>query len=48
MNRNSILEIRDLKIHFHLDEGTLKAVDGVSLRLGRNETLGVIGCFQGV
>ena len=43
MTGDNILEIRGLKIYFHLDEGTLKAVDGVNLHLGRNETLGVIG-----
>jgi len=39
----TVLDIRDLKTHFFLDEGVLKAVDGVSMRVARNRTLGVIG-----
>jgi len=40
MNR---LEIRDLKTYFFLDEGIVKAVDGVDLTVGDRETIGVIG-----
>ncbi|HET6485607.1 MAG TPA: ABC transporter ATP-binding protein, partial [Spirochaetia bacterium] len=36
-------EIRNLRTYFRLDEGLLKAVDGVSLSVGRRKTLGVIG-----
>ncbi len=39
----TVLEIQNLKVHFSLDEGTLKAVDGVSLKVGEKETLGIIG-----
>jgi ABC-type dipeptide/oligopeptide/nickel transport system ATPase component len=34
------LEIRDLKTYFFLDEGILKAVDGVNLTIGDRETIG--------
>jgi oligopeptide/dipeptide ABC transporter ATP-binding protein len=37
------LEVEDLKTYFFLDEGILKAVDGVSLTVGDQETIGVIG-----
>lgn len=40
MNR---LEIRDLKTYFFLDEGIVKAVDGVDLNVGDQETIGIIG-----
>ena len=40
MNR---LEVTDLKTYFFLDEGILKAVDGVSLSVADKETIGVIG-----
>ena len=38
-----LLEIEDLRTHFFLDEGVLRAVDGVDLTLNRHRTLGVIG-----
>ena len=40
---DTILEVDDLKTHFFLDEGVLKALDGVSFHIGKQETLGVIG-----
>ncbi len=38
-----VLEVNDLRTHFTLDEGTLKAVDGVSFKIGRNRVLGIVG-----
>jgi len=38
-----ILEVTDLKTYFFVNEGVLKAVDGVSLTIGKEETLGLIG-----
>ncbi|HPC04900.1 MAG TPA: ABC transporter ATP-binding protein [Syntrophales bacterium] len=38
-----LLEIRDLKTYFDTREGTVRAVDGVSLSIGRGDTLGVVG-----
>jgi oligopeptide/dipeptide ABC transporter ATP-binding protein len=43
MNEEYILQINDLKTYFMLDEGTLKAVNGVNLHLNRKEVLGIIG-----
>ncbi|VED49107.1 oligopeptide/dipeptide ABC transporter ATPase [Raoultella terrigena] len=49
--RKVLLEIADLKVHFDIKDGkqwfwqpskTLKAVDGVTLRLYEGETLGVV------
>src|SRR5512145_2828004 len=38
-----LLDIENLKTVFHTAKGTIKAVDGVSLTLGKGETLGVVG-----
>ena len=38
-----LLEIRDLKTHFALDEGTVRAVDGVDLDVLRRQVVGVVG-----
>ena len=38
-----ILTIRDLHTHFYLDEGTVYAVNGVSLRIPKGKTIGIVG-----
>jgi len=38
-----LLEVQDLRTYFFVEEGVLKAVDGVSLVINREETLGLIG-----
>ena len=43
MNNEVLLEIKDLKISFPLDEGVVRAVEGVSLTVRRGEVLGVVG-----
>ncbi len=40
---NTLLEMRDLKVHFFTGEGVVKAVDGVSYSIQRNKTLCVVG-----
>ncbi len=38
-----ILSVRDLKAYFPLDEGTVKAVDGVSFDIFPGQVLGIVG-----
>jgi oligopeptide/dipeptide ABC transporter ATP-binding protein len=38
-----LLDIRDLRTYFHVMDGTVKAVDGVSFSVKRGQTLGVVG-----
>ena len=42
-NLNSILSIKNLHTQFFLDEGTVRAVDGVNLEIPRGKTLCVVG-----
>jgi len=42
-NSDSLLVVDDLRTHFHVDAGIVKAVDGVSFSLERGTTLGIVG-----
>ncbi len=39
----TILDVKDLKTYYFLDEGILKAVDGVDLAVSEREAIGMIG-----
>ncbi|ONK09650.1 ABC transporter ATP-binding protein [Streptomyces sp. MP131-18] len=39
----TVLRVRGLRTHFTLDDGVVKAVDGVDLDIARGETLAVVG-----
>ena len=39
----ALLEISGLKTHFKTDDGMVRAVDGVDLKIERGETVGVVG-----
>ena len=42
-NGKTILEIKDLKTYFYLEDTVVRAIDGVSVNLDRNKTLGLVG-----
>jgi len=43
MNPERILEVNDLRTRFHIAEGTVYAVNGVSFHLNHGETIAVVG-----
>jgi peptide/nickel transport system ATP-binding protein len=43
MQNNILLEVKNLKTYFFLDEGTARAVDGVDYEIKRGQTLGIVG-----
>jgi len=43
VSERPLLEVQDLTTYFYVEEGVLKAVDGVSFFVNKEETLGLIG-----
>jgi oligopeptide/dipeptide ABC transporter ATP-binding protein len=39
----SLLEVQDLKVYFHTEDGVVKAVDGASYSVEKGQTLGIVG-----
>ena len=40
---DKLLEVRDLRTHFHTFAGTVKAVNGVSFDIAAGEVMGLVG-----
>ncbi len=43
MDGEKLLSVRDLRVYYHLPQGVVKAVDGVSFEVRRGEVLGIAG-----
>jgi peptide/nickel transport system ATP-binding protein len=43
MANNNILEVENLNVHFHTDEGIVRALNGVDFKVERGEAVGIVG-----
>jgi oligopeptide transport system ATP-binding protein len=39
----NLLSVKDLRVYFESEDGTVKAVDGISFEVKRGETIGIVG-----
>ena len=43
MTKKTLLEVKDLKVHFESETGLVRAVDGIDFELKEGETIGIVG-----
>ena len=40
---NILVDVRDLKVYFHIEQGIVRAVDGLSFQIEKGKSLGIVG-----
>ena len=44
MNKeNLLIDVRDLKVYFHIEQGIVRAVDGLSFDIKKGQSIGIVG-----
>ncbi len=41
--KNLLIDIRDLRVYFHIEQGIVKAVDGLSFKIEKGQSIGIVG-----
>ena len=42
-NSKKLINVENLAVHFHIPQGTVKAVDGISFDIEQGKSLGIVG-----
>ena len=42
-NADVLVDVKDLAVYFHIEQGIVKAVDGVNFQIERGKSLGIVG-----
>ena len=40
---NLLVDVRDLRVYFHIEQGIVRAVDGLSFKIKKGQSLGIVG-----
>ena len=40
---NLLIDVRDLRVYFHIEQGIVRAVDGLSFKIEKGQSIGIVG-----